>query len=377
MLTKYKTRSVIKDRDSVLQEYRCSFVTARSVNETTTPSVWQQKPFNENVTGNEIKEFYENLVKEDSRKKFKRRVSETTNNVNKRLTKVKVKEEINEEISRSTDNDSFFTDPVTVRQLVNNLLRASSSGNKTNVIQCVENIRGYADFFAILNGRDEFGWNALMCAAAEGHLNVVKYLVKEGCEYKNVSDNSGMNVFSICELKNHFEVYVYLSDLENKYRINRKSEIVCETGFKNDITGDTFLKCNLCDLSFLLSERTQHESSVIHIFNDKNKVVNDIYGIPDHNIGFQMMLRSGWKSSGGLGPDGSGRKNPVKSVIKQNRHGLGLVKNDPKKQFHFEPFKNHDILNNKTIQRNHENENHKEKNKAWEINMRRYMSSDF
>ncbi|XP_065673002.1 G patch domain and ankyrin repeat-containing protein 1 [Hydra vulgaris] len=373
MLNKNKTCNI--DRDSVLQQYQCSFVAPVSLIETKASSDYYET-LTTNIAGNEAKEFYENLVKDNSNDKISK-----THNTTKCHVKVKNEEEYN------FGGNLISADDTIVRQLVNNLLRASSSGNKNSVVHCIKNIKGYTDFNAILNGQDVFGWNALMCAAAEGHLHIVKYLLKEGCEYKNVTDNSGMDLFELCELKNQFEIYVYLLDYENKYNdyktnsfngsimssCQTSSSVDCsqngkKTKMVNKDAGEILLKCKLCDSSFHQNERIQHESSVMHIFNDNKNVVKNIYGIPDTNIGFQMMLRSGWNSNVGLGPDGCGRRNPVKPVIKQNRHGLGLVKNDEKfclkTQF---TDKKKKLLENSQSQ----------KDKKWEMNMRRYMSSDF
>ncbi len=46
--------------------------------------------------------------------------------------------------------------------------------------------------------------------------------------------------------------------------------------------------------------------------------------IPEANRGYQMMLSGGWDKKSGLGPSGSGKLYPVKTILKRDRHGLGL-----------------------------------------------------
>ena len=46
--------------------------------------------------------------------------------------------------------------------------------------------------------------------------------------------------------------------------------------------------------------------------------------IPEANVGYQMMIHGGWDKKSGLGPSGSGKLYPVKTILKQDRHGLGL-----------------------------------------------------
>ena len=45
--------------------------------------------------------------------------------------------------------------------------------------------------------------------------------------------------------------------------------------------------------------------------------------IPEANRGFQMMVNTGWEKKG-LGPTGSGKLFPVKTVLKRDRTGLGF-----------------------------------------------------
>ena len=46
--------------------------------------------------------------------------------------------------------------------------------------------------------------------------------------------------------------------------------------------------------------------------------------IHEANRGYQMMLSGGLDKKSGLGPSRSGKLYPVKMILKQDRHGLGL-----------------------------------------------------
>lgn len=45
--------------------------------------------------------------------------------------------------------------------------------------------------------------------------------------------------------------------------------------------------------------------------------------LPESNIGFQLLKKSGWKEGTGLGVVEQGRLDPVESYLKQDRRGIG------------------------------------------------------
>ncbi|XP_066933760.1 G patch domain and ankyrin repeat-containing protein 1 homolog [Clytia hemisphaerica] len=150
--------------------------------------------------------------------------------------------------------------------------------------------------------------------------------------------------------------------------------------------------CELCGVSFPTSFKKQHETSMTHLLKDTSKTLPDSsYTIPEHNVGFQMMLRTGWEQEG-LGPDGAGRKKPIKTVLKLDKSGLGLHKTKERVS-HFAAFeekaigkRTHDDIM-KTERRKRKGKSgtdgnlsqwkqQKKKSRFWERDLRRYMSSN-
>lgn len=53
--------------------------------------------------------------------------------------------------------------------------------------------------------------------------------------------------------------------------------------------------------------------------------------LPDSNIGFKLLKKSGWKEGSGLGISEQGRLNPLEPQFKSDRRGIG-AKKDPKRK---------------------------------------------
>ena len=106
-----------------------------------------------------------------------------------------------------------------------------------------------------------------------------------------------------------------------------------------------------------------------------------------------MMLSKGWDSNVGLGPSGEGKLYPVKTVLKRDKHGLGLEAAEGNKEeihskrpkvTHFGPrdsssVKNVTSLNRRenksTISKKHRIAKEK-RTKAKEINFRRHFMNE-
>ena len=406
------------DRETLLSEYKCSFVHARENCSVIAQTKTRKNALDINLTGKEVKEFYESVINDDdasegnkkqsthgSKKKQKyndRRKLKTQNKINKtqyeNINKTKEKERVDEmkrykkeehedeergeQISITTSVTSVSkqvmgsSDALIVRRLINTLLKLCTSGGVKQLKNFMNSIGYRDDFKDIINSCDQFGWSALMCAAAAGHLQKVEFLAEHGCLYKNIVDHSGMSIFDICRLKKQFEVFDFLKQFDkDKHRV---VQLKCDLEVVDNI-----VKCNICGTEFVESKRREHEASMIHIFKDKSKLPNNVFCIPDHNVGFQMMLRSGWRTDIGLGPEGTGRKNPIRTELKQDRSGLGLKDKVEKRVCHFSAFDEAAIKKTKPVNRVQKKfskktyEQKKKRDKEWEVNMRRYMSSDF
>ncbi|CAB1344093.1 unnamed protein product [Coregonus sp. 'balchen'] len=80
-----------------------------------------------------------------------------------------------------------------------------------------------------------------------------------------------------------------------------------------------------------------HLSSTLHLFSLSRPAPPPHYCLPPSTPAYQMMLRSGWTPGGGLGPEGEGHKQPVRTVLKRDSRGLGYGPTPRPKVTHFQP----------------------------------------
>lgn len=93
--------------------------------------------------------------------------------------------------------------------------------------------------------------------------------------------------------------------------------------------------CSDCEKS---SEDSRHKSSINHQLRSASSksTVKTVYGIPERNRGFRLLLDSGWDRERGLGPEGKeGRKLPIKTVLKKDRKGFGAESDSKPRVTHY------------------------------------------
>lgn len=183
-----------------------------------------------------------------------------------------------------------------------------------------------------INQRDQFGWTALMMAACEGSLNTFQFLFEHGSDL-NASDRKGNTALSLARLKHKTNILDFISNFQDK-----RGNVQCKRNKVKQQTDDIEFYCDACDKAIKESERTAHLASTLHRFNqtDSHKFTRR-FGIPDSNVGFQMMLRQGWDREKGLGPEQEGHLYPVKTTIRKPRSGLGVKQMAKAKVTHFAP----------------------------------------
>ena len=292
--------------------------------------------------------------------------------------------------------------------VASNIEQRSSTFNEHNADDSGPSSRGRyksnakIEYIKIINSSDQYGWTALMCAAASNNLNAVKLLIQEGARYTEgaVVDKGGYTLRDICARNGATDVEVYLSSLEEQAAVNRKTNTSALNyaqveHLSNDDDEEEMVECEPCGVTLRKSMLKKHETSMSHLLQDSSKILPDQpYTIPEHNVGFQMMLRTGWEQRSGLGPDGSGRKRPIKTTLKLDKSGLGLNKTTERVS-HFKAgdlkavgVRTHkDIVVQDKQRKKRRTERsttvataskkrEKQRSRFWERDMRRYMSTD-
>lgn len=385
------------------------FVSAKEAN----ASMFSSKKKTENeetgkMSGEEARKFYENVLSSDcsnlkrfntsrERHRSRRRESEQVHTVSLNFSCPKT-------ITDDGDNDDdcddykhknldFKHDGESVKSLRRSQreLESCTPSHQRLVNQFLQNaqegrLRQVEDLLSKhcidINVCDQFSWTALMCASHSGQFCVVKYLLDKGAEWRNHKDSQGRTALDLARLANNFNVVDLLLSINDGAKTKHK-----KMSKKESCTKKAKFWCSICEQEFTDSRKVHHGSTV-HLFNTQRKPQKTFYYIPDGNVGYQMMLKSGWNEEKGLGPEGIGRKFPVKTVLKRDRLGLGSKESKQARVTHFGP-NDHSAVRRRKVgsklkqmgnksgrmsQRERLTKEKKEKN--WERNMRIYMNSE-
>ncbi|XP_056394186.1 G patch domain and ankyrin repeat-containing protein 1 [Hyla sarda] len=249
------------------------------------------------------------------------------------------------------------------------LLKCSQHGDLKGVKRLLEKENCNVNF------QDGYFWTAVMCAAYAGKKEVVSYLLKRGAAWVGVCETKGKDALALAEDAGHRDVVQLLQDSLRDH----PPELPPRT------PPPERKYCEVCKTHYQEDSIETHERSTVHLFNKKKKLPPTFYVIPEHNIGFKMMLKEGWDSEAGLGPSGAGRKFPVQTVLKRDQKGLGFQSSDKPKVTHFAANDTTAVarsaITHKRTQRvatvSKKEERRKEaKAKAWERDLRTYMNID-
>ena len=224
---------------------------------------------------------------------------------------------------------------------------------------------------------DSFNWSLLMCAASAGHTEVVHWLLRQGAQWRGVMDQKGNDAPWLARLSGHESVARLIEEFNPR---QESSEAPSST------RSEPFY-CEICKQTVSTSAKSSHDVSTVHQFSCQHTPHASNYIIPHSNRGFQMMVRGGWDPGKGLGSDGQGRQFPVKTVLKQDRYGLG-VPSSSSRHPRVTHFSAHDVRAVKRRKGRRQQEEDKprnskreraralEKKRGWEIRLRRYMDTD-
>jgi hypothetical protein len=192
-----------------------------------------------------------------------------------------------------------------------------------------------------INEQDIYGWSLLMSAACAGANDCLQLLLRNGAS-PSLRDKKGLTAVDLAKKNGRKESVSILEEWTRLYGDRGILLIDLEEGDNDDNTPTEPIFCEACNQSFI--NQKSHLKSIAHLFSsgvfNYDPEGKTHYGIPESNIGFQLMVKKGWNKSSGLGRDGQGHKFPIKTILKKDRQGVGNERD--KKQgsriTHFGPF---------------------------------------
>lgn len=260
---------------------------------------------------------------------------------------------------------------------VSQVFRYAQEGDLEQLREVVE-----SNLFDV-NSVDNFGWTLLMSSASAGRVNIVHWLLTKGAVWRGVTDRKGYDAPTLAR-HSGYEAMARMIEEFHWFEEQR-----CEHVEPQSVKMEPFY-CDVCKQTVHKMTKSVHNSSTVHQFSCQHRPGVPGYAISQSNRGFQMMLRSGWDPDRGLGCEGQGRQFPVKTVLKYDRHGLGVPPTSEQR-----PRVTHFAANDVRAVRRKKRPrlaktvvelqtNKKERKKAlgqlqergWEIRMRRYMNTD-
>jgi hypothetical protein len=299
------------------------------------------------ISGVEARQFYEDLLADST--------SENRITVQQKVAGASKKSEKNvlhSSVSTLTEND---------------FLKAAQNGNIKMLKKCLRDGIN-------INCVDSYGWTALMCACGNGKREVVSFLLKKGID-KYITDKKCRDAVAIAKSTGHESV-------ANVIRKFDKSVMKSSPSEKQKTEVVEFF-CDVCNKNIQEMSRTNHETSTVHLFNRKLKPKPDSFLIQPYNRGYQLMLKSGWDGEKGLGSRGQGQRYPVKTILKRDRHCLGVEpQKTSKKQAkvtHFGPNDQKAVerkLRSSTVQKR-DRKKRETKSQIWERKLREEMNDVF
>jgi hypothetical protein len=183
------------------------------------------------------------------------------------------------------------------------------------------------DFFVV----DDFKWNALMISIAAFNNTMIRVLLKA---LENVdltrrrqfiahSDLTGCDCLQLAKKVNNREAVELIESFNNQ-----QSTAGITTPEEEEVNtcqlDDSQFYCDTCNSLFNESQ-TQHCKSIVHQLNDNPGAEQANYFLRSNNKGYELLVKSGWNESSGLGLNEQGVRKPVRAKIKLNRHGIGLM----------------------------------------------------
>uniref|UniRef100_A0A096MGR0 G patch domain and ankyrin repeat-containing protein 1-like n=1 Tax=Poecilia formosa TaxID=48698 RepID=A0A096MGR0_POEFO len=250
------------------------------------------------ISGEEVRRFYEDLIKDDKTQKDQS-VRATHRNNRDRGSDRRMRRREREDNQRRQSERA--------RELQGlRLLRCAHQGDIPGLKELIS--KGVD-----INFQDSYLWTAVMCASWSGQKAAVRLLLMHGAAWVGVVDTRGKDAQDLASEAGHDDVLEELLSFGKSPK--RETPSHCR-----------LLKpqwCDVCRCEYGNSH-SSHLSSTLHQFNLHRPQPTPYYCLPPSSNSYRMMVCCGWKPGTGLGPEADGAKQPVSTVLKRDQKGLGF-----------------------------------------------------
>uniref|UniRef100_A0A3B3X2T9 G-patch domain-containing protein n=1 Tax=Poecilia mexicana TaxID=48701 RepID=A0A3B3X2T9_9TELE len=242
------------------------------------------------ISGEEVRRFYEDLIKDDKTQKDQS-VRATHRNNRDRGSDRRMRRRVRAgRVQRQSER---------ARELQGlRLLRCAHQGDIPGLKELIS--KGVDINFQVATPRsDSYLWTAVMCASWSGQKAAVRLLLMHGAAWVGVVDTRGKDAQDLASEG----IFMCLCQPVSVHDI-----LICVF----------FLNIFTCPLSSQPNCNTQMS------FNLHRPQPTPYYCLPPSSNSYRMMVCCGWKPGTGLGPEADGAKQPVSTVLKRDQKGLGF-----------------------------------------------------
>ena len=110
--------------------------------------------------------------------------------------------------------------------------------------------------------------------------------------------------------------------------VRRRTAAASAAGAAAASTLPTGLFCSVCNAVVpVATPMSAHQQSTVHQFNVQTSLSHRKVWLPDTNKGYQLLNKMGWDEAEqpGLGSSGQGRVQPIKTMLRPDKRGLGAT----------------------------------------------------
>ncbi|KAM9363951.1 G patch domain and ankyrin repeat-containing protein 1 [Symphorus nematophorus] len=294
------------------------------------------------VSGIEAREFYENVIKDDTGQDVSRSGREQQNKQRDRESRRRWRRRARTAEMQQGQSDSVVPRGTSGESEGNERREASNSERSMELLglrllRCAHegDTSGLKDLLSKgvdINFQDAYFWTAMMCASWSGQRAAVRLLLQHGAAWVGVVDTQGRDAKDLALEAGQSEV---LEELESYGRSTQSDA-------QSDNSASQPQWCGVCGHEYT-SSLSSHLSSTLHQFSLRRPAPTPYYCLPPSSNSYKMMVRCGWKPGTGLGPEGEGPKQPVSTVLKRDQKGLGYGETKRAKVTHFKA-RDHDAV---------------------------------